>query len=162
LSKVKIIDNPDCTFCHTETETVQHLMWNCNFVKTLIEYVNRWFLFHNINITFNKTTFIFGETSRVCKGDPYNIIYLCIKQYIYNTRCLKKIFVFPSITRKIERYNIENMLAVRNKWLAQFSQTWNIYKGILYWSFLYFAYLVTFEYNKNGTVYHIILKKTTH
>ena len=26
LSKVKIIDNPDCTFCHTETETVQHLM----------------------------------------------------------------------------------------------------------------------------------------
>ena len=36
LSKVKIIDNPDY-FCHTETETVQHLMWNCNFVKTLIE-----------------------------------------------------------------------------------------------------------------------------
>jgi hypothetical protein len=36
LSKVKIIDNPDCTFCHTESETVQYLMWNCNFVKTLV------------------------------------------------------------------------------------------------------------------------------
>ena len=41
LSKVKIIDNPDCTFCHTESETVLHLMWNCNLVKTLIEDVNR-------------------------------------------------------------------------------------------------------------------------
>jgi hypothetical protein len=29
-------------------------------------------------------------------------------------------------------YNIEKMLAVRNKYLAQFSQTWNIYKGVLY------------------------------
>jgi hypothetical protein len=34
LSKAKIIYNPDCTFYHTESETVQHHMWNCNFVKT--------------------------------------------------------------------------------------------------------------------------------
>jgi len=102
-------------------------MWNCNFVKILIEDVNRWFLFHNINITFNKTTFIFGEISRVCKTDPYNIIYLCIKQYIYNTRCLKKIFVFQVLQEKLkDMYNIEIMLAVRNKCLTQSSQTWNI------------------------------------
>jgi hypothetical protein len=52
------------------------------------------FFFIIFNMTFKKTTFIFGETSRVCKGDPHNIIYLCNKQYIYNTRCSKKIFVF--------------------------------------------------------------------
>jgi hypothetical protein len=37
------------------------------------------------------------------------------------------------------------MLAVRNKCLAQFSQTWNIYKGVLYWSFWHSVYFVTFE-----------------
>ena len=58
----------------------------------------------NINMTFNKTTFILRETSRVCKGDPHTIIYLCIKQFICNTRCFKKIFVFQRITRTIERY----------------------------------------------------------
>jgi hypothetical protein len=128
LSKAEIIDNPDCTFCHTESETVQHLMWNCNFVKSLIENVNRWFLFHNINMTFNKTTFIFGETSRVCEGDPHNIIYLCVKQYIYDTRCFKKSLSFKALQEKLkDMYNIEKMLAVRNKCLAQFSQTWNIF-----------------------------------
>jgi hypothetical protein len=66
-------------------------MWNCNFVKTLVEDVNKWFLFHNINRTYNKSTFIIGETSRVCKGDPHNIIYLCIKQYVYNTNVLKNL-----------------------------------------------------------------------
>jgi hypothetical protein len=37
------------------------------------------FFFIIFNMTFNKTTFIFGETWRVCKGDPYNIIYTHIK-----------------------------------------------------------------------------------
>jgi hypothetical protein len=30
------------------------------------------------------------------------------------------------------------MLAVGNKCLAEFSQTWNIYEGVLYWSYLVF------------------------
>ena len=65
-------------------------------------------------MTFKKTTFIFGETSRVCKGDPHNIIYLCVKQYIYNTRCFKKSLSFQTLQDKI--------LVVRNKCLAHFSQ----------------------------------------
>ena len=44
--------------------------------------------------------------------------YLCIKQYIYNTRCLKQIFVFLSITRKLKAmYNIDKKVAIRNKCL---------------------------------------------
>ena len=62
-----------------------------------------------------------------------NIIYLCFIQYIYNTRCLKKNLSFQALQEKLkDMHNIEKMLAVRNKCLAQFSQTWNIYKGILY------------------------------
>ena len=45
----------------------------------------------------------------------------------------KKSLSFQALQEKVkDMYNIENMLAVRNKCLAQFSQTWNIYKGILY------------------------------
>jgi hypothetical protein len=41
--------------------------------------------------------------------------------------------MFPSITKKLKDvYNIEKMLAVGNKCLAEFSQTWNIYEGVLY------------------------------
>ena len=46
---------------------------------------------------------------------------------------LKKSLSFQALQEKFkDMYNIEKMLAVRNKYLAQFSQTWNIYKGVLY------------------------------
>jgi hypothetical protein len=70
------------------------------------------------------------ETSRVRKGDPHNIIYLCIKQYIlyYNTKCLKKSLSFQALQGKLkDMYNIEKMLAVRNKCLAQFSQACKLF-----------------------------------
>jgi len=47
--------------------------------------------------------------------------------------------IFQALQKKLKDvYNIEKMLAVRNKCLAQFSQTWNYYEGVLYCSYFVF------------------------
>ena len=120
-------------------------MWNCNFVRTLIEDVNRWFLFHNINITFNKTTSIFGETAWVRKGDPYNIIYLCIKQCIYNTRCFKKSLSSQALQEKLkDMYNIEkNWYLLKTNVLTSSVKHGIFMKAYCIDLILYFDYFIT-------------------
>jgi hypothetical protein len=49
-------------------------------VPSLIEDVKRWFHFHNINTTFNKSTFIFGKLQENVQEIHIKFIYLCIKQ----------------------------------------------------------------------------------
>jgi hypothetical protein len=56
-----------------------------------------------------------------------------LKKWWVESDFTKKSLSFQALQGKLkDMYNIEKMLAVRNKCLAQFSQAWNIYKGVLY------------------------------
>ena len=77
----------------------------------------------------NKLNFIFGDISKVRKGDPYNLIFIYMKQYIYNSRCFSKDLSVSAIKEKLKyMYNLEKIMAVKNKRQKHFDTMWNAFK----------------------------------
>ncbi len=129
LCKVNITDDPNCTFCKDEVETIEHLFWNCDVIQNFVEQIDNWLLSNGVSIPFTKTRFIFGNTSHVVKGEASNLIILSIKQYIYNTRCYKKKLSLHAFIAKLKDfYNLEKCIAVKNKTLEHFYKFWNPYR----------------------------------
>ena len=85
--KIKLKDTYICTFCRSETETTEHILWDCEIVQArLDDFVT--FCSNKIHrhCSFAKKTFILGSCEK--KGTVKNLITLQIKYYIYSMRCL--------------------------------------------------------------------------
>ena len=90
LYKIKIKQDPLCSFCKKENENVIHLLWECENVQILLEVLDNWTLKNgNFTLNYNKKTFTLGyhkdKNSLIS-----NTILLAIKYYIYTYRCLSK------------------------------------------------------------------------
>ena len=78
LQKIKLKDTNICTFCRSETETIEHILWDCEIVQALLdEFVT--FCSNKIHwhISFAKKAFILG--SCVKKDTVKNPYYLANK-----------------------------------------------------------------------------------
>ena len=132
LFRIKILDDPNCCFCGLENESIEHLFWDCELVQIFLEQLENLFLENGISIPFTKKYFLFGNTARMCKGDAHNMIYFCVKQYIYNTRYFKKSLCVQSVIEKLKyQYSLEKMIAVKNKSLNYFNHMWNNFETLL-------------------------------
>ena len=40
--KIKITNDPKCTFCAEADETIEHLLWECDYVQKFINEVISW------------------------------------------------------------------------------------------------------------------------
>ena len=54
LCKIKLTNDPKCTFCSKADETIEHVVWECNCVKKFINVVITWLSQHNIHITLDE------------------------------------------------------------------------------------------------------------
>ena len=55
LKKIKKIDNDSCSFCNRESETLEHLFYECVEVNTFLTNVYAWFNdFFSLNIVIDK------------------------------------------------------------------------------------------------------------
>ena len=61
LYKIKLIGDPKCTFCNKTDETIEHLLWECEHVKSFLNETISWLIQHGIYITLNEKSFIFGK-----------------------------------------------------------------------------------------------------
>ena len=87
LHRIKLKDTNIRSFCRCETETIEHILWDCEIVQALL-YDLVTFCMNKIHkhISFAKKIFILG--SCVKKDTVKNLIALQIKYYIYSMRCL--------------------------------------------------------------------------
>ena len=132
LFKIKITDSPLCVFCKTENESIEHILWDCEVTQNCLHDIEYWFLSIGISLPMTKSNFIFGDVSKLRKGDPYNLIFLYIKQYIYNCKCFGNVPSLPPMKEKLKyMYHLEKIIAVKNKRLTEFDKEWNIYKDLL-------------------------------
>ena len=67
LNKIRIVQNQYCTFCKTELESIEHILWDCYYVQQFIEQTEMWFLQIGISIPFKQDIFLFGNLSRMYK-----------------------------------------------------------------------------------------------
>lgn len=46
-----IVSHPSCHLCETDFESTNHLLVECNFTKTVFQWISRWCGFQNIHFT---------------------------------------------------------------------------------------------------------------
>ena len=82
--KAKWSVDPLCTFCKTENETIQHLFFECIFVKT---FWNELYLWLDFSLdTINEKTIILGQTPLTVHNIFLNFVTLVAKKFIYSCR----------------------------------------------------------------------------
>ena len=131
LHKIKYNDNPLCTFCKNENETIEHLFWQCSFVKDIIDIYFK--TKKNIFPSLTADEMIFGLTDESPLSKTKNLILIYFKMYIYQCRMQKSIpTVFGAKKYITYCYNIEKETAMINNNVETFNSAWNSYLIFLY------------------------------
>lgn len=124
LFKIKYAQSDKCTFCQTLSETLEHLLYQCDKITELWESIKDWILNKmNIRLEITKETVILGTTNRSDK--IINWLILIVKQYIYRTRCQNKnlsIFAIQNIVK--QNFEIEKYILLKNCKYAEFFTIW--------------------------------------
>ena len=133
LSKIKMTDSPQCTFCKNETESLEHLFYNCEMTRSFWVTLRSWLVEYNINLkpssVFNVLFGIFNA------GEDFVIVnHLILEAKFYIYRC-KLNGVKPAMrvlkTKIGAIHNIEGRIAfMRNK--VEFHE-WEKIKCCLNW-----------------------------
>ena len=121
-----IIDHELCSFCMTETETLTHLFYHCNFTKNFWAKVKSYAYdeFH-IDLEFSIKDVLFGNYDDNTEGKYYDMMIIAGKWTIFQCKvaCCN-----PSIEYFIKKLNefkgIELKLAEQNNNLFQYYLKW--------------------------------------
>ena len=125
LLKWNMVNTDKCTFYNVEIETIEHLFWNCPTAKHLWNQVVQW-----LRDTTNQTVHLTVKKVLLCKiaSKPLsciNTIGLITLQYMYASRCLKKLPSFAQLKSKIlDVQNIEKYIAIKNNRLKKHEIKW--------------------------------------
>ena len=92
LNKIDNNNNPNCSFCNNETESIEHLFWDGEHIKTLFQLFLQTIRNKNIELKLTKQNFILGIFHNLNKNRINNVIIIWIKYYIYKTKLRIKIF----------------------------------------------------------------------
>ena len=57
LCKIKVTNDPKCSFCAISEETIELLLWECNYVKDFLHEAIHWLSEHNIHIHLEENHF---------------------------------------------------------------------------------------------------------
>lgn len=124
LNKIKIVNNPLCTFCKTSPETIKHLFWDCEISKAILRELHEWLHTRNINLTIEERSFIFG----ICQSKTSIMeqqILLETKYYIYFCRCSKVIPNLITLKNRIQLlHETTRHIAIMENKYDSFCKTW--------------------------------------
>ena len=82
-----------CDFCTTESESVKHLLIECNHVKKLWRNLEKWCRYF-LDIQCDPKTIILNNYDGPCR-ELVNLMIVSLKQMIYVKKCLRELPTFP-------------------------------------------------------------------
>ena len=131
LFKCKLKETPTCTFCNIYNETIEHLLWECNFSKNIWIKISNWItslLPNEPKETFQNKNILLGTTS----GDiSIEYIKLLTKRYLYDCKLDGNIPRFENLLQvikyaiKISKINYPNE-NFRKEWKKEFVEYFKI------------------------------------
>ena len=128
VSKFKTGQDDACTFCQAHSETILHLLWQCEKTKTfwteLSNLINRRCTNSN-NLSINERLVIFGHSPLVKMDQTCNLIILTAKFFIY--KCKVKNTQLKLNTFIKELHNYYCVLKYINKNSIKFQNAWAPY-----------------------------------
>ena len=126
-SAAKFIENQSdlCSFCNRESESIHHLLWQCEIVRSfwtqLSDLINRRCK-HAHNIKIDERLALFGLSDSVYTDRVLDLIILMAKLFIYRCKVQTQPLIIRLFIRDIyERFCIEKTLRrdsvkFRNEW----------------------------------------------
>ena len=131
LYKIKLIGDPKCTFCNKTDETIEHLLWECDHVKSFLNETISWLIQHGIHITLNEKSFIFGIDPNK-KSDINKLVLIEIKYYIYYARCSKSNMNLTVPQHRLELlYQTYKYSSISTGKYENFQTNWQNYHNLL-------------------------------
>ena len=121
--KTDFCPSPLCSFCGVENETVEHIFFDCQIVKTFLSALGDWLDFLAL-ATLTKRTMLYGIVSD-SKNRLLNFVILIAKYFIL--MCRKKSIKphLPNFKAILKQYHdIELVIAERNGKKSQHFQKW--------------------------------------
>ena len=128
--KKKKVNSKMCTFCHSEEEKIEHILWECNYVQNFLEefetYVEQR---TNCQLVFTKKYFILGILEKN-KGIQ-NTLILWLKYYIYTARCTEKTLSMGFAISFLKLfYATQKFISYKNGDAEKFNALWNRWNQI--------------------------------
>ena len=136
VSKFKPEQNPLCQFCKSHSETIHHLLWQCNKVRIFwneLSYIINNRCTHTQNFEIDENLALFGQSDRMKTDSICEFIILLAKFYSYRSKVQdtvlnSKLFIQELYTRYCIEKEIHNdSMIFRNSWLPYV----NIFRGLL-------------------------------
>ena len=127
LKTVGIIQDDSCSFCQSESEAIEHILFYCHKSRELWTQLSS-FIFHKINkhIQFDIRNVMFGvfDSSSL----PINVIILVTKTYLH--LCARRnerihILALKNILQK--QFELESYIAKKNLQTANFDKKWGVW-----------------------------------
>ena len=127
LKQWGILNTDLCTFCGQETETLCHLLWECNRSKEVWSFLqNEIRQIAGCGIRFSPSEIILGVRNNIPLKNIINFIFIVTKYYLYASRCLK---INPTGQMAIQKIRncreIELEIAIQNNDLEKFTTRWD-------------------------------------
>ena len=131
LFKWKIKDNPLCTFCQEEEETILHLFVDCSKVKHLWDQIKK--LLESEYESSPKLDRASIILNKINKSDIGGFIVLLTKMYIYRKRCQNEGLNFIELKQFIDfTRNKEKYIAIKNNNIVKHDKKWGTHTGNTY------------------------------
>ena len=133
LYKLKIVDLPFCTFCKTNEESLEHLLFFCKTTEMFWKEVLSWLAIHkNEVVDFALVDVLFGKFDIDKDFIVINNILLLAKFYIYRCKLNNTKPSLEVFTAKLKAtLNIEFLIAKRNGKLVQHYKKWESFIPVL-------------------------------
>ena len=134
LYDCRITDDPTCTFCTVDVQTIQHLLWRCEIVQTFWGNVQAFLnkCDHCNLLVFSEELILFGVKHNVQTDKGLDLILVLAKFHIYkcymnNTKPNLRAFILMLNSNHLE---MKAMAKINGK-LTQFNQTWFPFQPLL-------------------------------
>ena len=130
-----IKNSPNCTFCKSSVETIEHLFWECRIVsqfwKDLLDLIHDK-CYHCTRFHFSPELVLFGVAKDITTDKPMDLIILLAKHHIYKCKLND---IQPNVVTFIRqlkyRMQIENKLAEINYTARdRFEREWTAYNRL--------------------------------
>lgn len=100
----KIKDENHCTFCKNHSETLVHLLCECEYVIKIWDQVKTWCANLETQLMFDSKSIVFNNVHKNPKN-VINVLVLIVKYYVYCCRCASKLPNVYELTEVILYHN---------------------------------------------------------
>ena len=128
LNKINNNNNPNCSFCNSEVETIEHIFWECRCTQTFLQHFLQQLGNHNMNINLTMKSFILGQYDIENNKNITNTIILWTKYYIFKTKLNNGNLSLLSFKNHLRKYyHTEKCQRIYEGLAQEFFNDWEVW-----------------------------------